>query len=164
MDTRESALHFWDHEFCRFEDCTPIRAFGARICALKILWNAQKWSKIIKKSIFFKKNILWINVPGSSSNILGMFSAHLWPVKCSKVIWHWWKCVWTVSPTNVTWSANISASHFWDSLWYSFKQMSRALESGAKFWSSKHSEQDKILCVSSHFGTLYRSQMRGKHA
>ena len=30
-----------------------------------------------------KKNFLWINVPGGSSNVLGMFSAHLWPVKCS---------------------------------------------------------------------------------
>ena len=91
MDTGESALHFWDHEFCHFEDRVPIGAFGAHTCALKIWWNAQKLSKIIKKSIFSKKNILWINVPGSSSNVLGMFSAHLWPVKCSEVIWHWWR-------------------------------------------------------------------------
>ena len=51
MDTRESSLHFWYHEYFNFE-IARIGAF-ARAPVLKIWPNAKKFSKIIKNS---KKN------------------------------------------------------------------------------------------------------------
>ena len=74
MDTGESALHFWDPEFCDFENRVPIGAsaqahmhstFGEMLKK-----NARKSSKID----FFKK----LNkCPRNSSNILNMFSTNL---------------------------------------------------------------------------------------
>ena len=52
--------------------------------------SSKNW-KNSKKIDFFKKNFFWKNVTGSSSNVLGMFDAHLWPLKCSEVAWYWWK-------------------------------------------------------------------------
>ena len=75
MGTGESALHFWDPEFCDFE-------------ARNVMKYSKKSSKIIKnrekKIDFFNERKNWINFPGSSSNVLGMFSTHLWHVKCSE--------------------------------------------------------------------------------
>ena len=154
MDTGESALHFWDYEFFDFENRAPIGAFARAPARSKLGEMLKKWSKIIKKSKkidFFKKNILWINVPGSSSNVLGMFSAHLWPVKCSEVIWHWWK-VFQQFHQQTSLGAQMSFSKILKNLEVIFNSL-------------------KIITIfilhqitSEHFGTLYRSQMGGKHA
>ena len=72
MDTGESALNFWDPEFCNFENGAPIGAFARAPARSKFGEMLKKCSKIIKKS--------------RKTNVLGMFSAHLWPVKCSEVI------------------------------------------------------------------------------
>ena len=50
MDTGESALHFWDPEFCDFEDRAPIRAFSRASARSKFDEILKKCSKIIKKS------------------------------------------------------------------------------------------------------------------
>ena len=61
MGTGESALHFWDPEFCNFENRAPIWAFVRAPARSKFDEILKKCSKIIKKSkkksIFSKKNI-----------------------------------------------------------------------------------------------------------
>ena len=53
MDTGESALHFWDHEFCDFENRAPIGVFARAPARSKFGEMLKKCLKIIKKMIFF---------------------------------------------------------------------------------------------------------------
>ena len=57
MDTGESALHFWDPEFCDFKNRAPIGAFARAPARSKLGEILNKCSKIMKNTLENKGTI-----------------------------------------------------------------------------------------------------------